>query len=239
MNELLLDFNKKVREINHYFRLVKFLDDKQHIDGFRITTEQQATLKANCYLLLYNLIESSIIEGLDAIFADINQQNIAFECLNDNYKKIWLEYKYQLVSKAKKSNCKNFSRSYSEIIDDLAVFKILSYTDKTGVVYEDYKGYLKTLEVSSEVSGNLDARKIRELSESYGFFVPEKCVELLIIKNFRNHLAHGEKTFSEIGKEKSVPELITINVRVILYLRAVLKNISNFINNKQYLKLTD
>jgi hypothetical protein len=162
-----------------------------------------------------------------------------FECLNDNYKKIWLEYKYQLVSKAKKLNCKNFSSSFSEILDDLAIFKILNYRDKTGVVYEDYKSYLKTLEISSEVSGNLDARKIRELSESYGFSVPEKCDELLIIKNFRNHLAHGEKTFSEIGKEKSITELIRINVRVTLYLRAVLKSISDFINNKHYLKHTD
>ena len=245
MNDLLLDFNKKVREINHYFRLVKFLDDKQHIDGFRITTEQQATLKANCYLLLYNLVESSISEGLDAIFSDINQQNVTFEQLNNNYKQILLNYKFNLVKLSKNKgdirSKKVFDNDFSEILSDLSVFKILNYNERKKindddiiVVSSNYKSYLKTLGINSEVSGNLDAKKIRELANDYGFIVPEKCDELLTIKNFRNQLAHGEKTFSEIGREKSVVELITINTKVVRYLRTVLKGISCFIDEKSY-----
>jgi len=239
MSELLLDFNKKVREINHYFRLVKFLDDKQHIESFRITSELQATLKANCYLLLYNLVESSVVEGLDAIFADINQQNITFDQLNDNYKQIWLKYKFQLVNLSKRKGDKDsreaFDKSLLDILNDLATFGILDYKDKDGVS-ENYKSYLKILGINNEVSGNLDVRKIEELAKKYGFDEPKRSNgrDLINIKNFRNQLAHGEKTFSEIGKEKSVPELIKINVRVIYYLRALLKNIIRFIDNKEH-----
>lgn len=247
MNALLLDFNKKVREINHYFRLVKFLDDKQHIEDFRVTSELQATLKANCYLLLYNLVESSVIEGLDAIFSDINQQNISFEQLNDNYKQLWLKYKFQLVklskNKGDSESRKTFDKDLLEILSDLSVFRVLDYKefkkidgDKIEVISENYKGYLKTLGINNEISGNLDTSKIEELAKIYGFDEPKRSSgrDLVNIKNFRNKLAHGEKTFSEIGREKSVPELIKINVRVIYYLRALLKNITRFIDNKEY-----
>lgn len=236
MNDIQLDFNRKVREINHYFRLVKFLDDKQHTEGFRITGELQATLKANCYLLLYNLVEGSIVEGLDAIFFDINRHNISFSQLNDNYKQIWLKYKFQLVklskSKGDEKSRKAFNKNLIEILNDLDIFSILNYTDNDGVS-ENYKSYLKTLS-TQDISGNLDARKIKEIAEIYGFSVPEKCNELLVIKNFRNQLAHGEKTFSEIGREKTIAELTKINIKIICYLRAVLKNISRFIHDKEY-----
>jgi ABC-type microcin C transport system permease subunit YejB len=146
---------------------------------------------------------------------------------------MWLKYKFQLVESKNKQE--KFDKKLSEILNDLAIFKILDYTDKTGIVYENYKGYLKTLDISSEASGNLDARKIREIAKKYGFTVPEKCDELIDIKKFRNQLAHGEKTFSEIGREKSVVELIKINTRVIIYLRIILKNIRKFIDRKNYL----
>lgn len=234
MAVLLLEFDKKVQEINQYFRLVKFLDDKQHIEQFRITSELQATLKANCYLLIYNLVESSIVEGLDAIFEDINQNNVSFEDLNNDYKKMWLKYKFQLINTKKPEE--KFNISSSDILDGLAIFKILNYRDNTNTVYENYKGYLKVLETNSEVSGNLDARQIRVIAEKYGFFVPEKCDELLEVKNFRNQLAHGERTFSEIGREKTVNELIKIYKKIFFYLRKILKSINGFIINKNYLK---
>jgi hypothetical protein len=84
----------------------------------------------------------------------------------------------------------------------------------------------------------LDAQKIEEFAKKYGFEAPKRSNgrDLVNIKNFRNKLAHGEKMFSDIGKEKTVPELININIRVINYLRAFLENINQFINEEKYLK---
>ena len=239
MIELLRDFYKKVREINRYFKLVKFLDDKRHIADFRITGELQAILKANCYLLLYNLVEGSIFEGINAIFIDINNRNISFDQLEDNYKRIWLEYKYQLVTKSRnqgdKKSEKVFGKKLQDILCDLGEFSILPYTNKEGEKFENYGSYVQLLG-SSEFSGNLDARKIRELAEKYKFSVPYECDELLVVKNSRNKLAHGEKTFVEVGQEKPMLELIRINLCIIRYLRVTLRSVEQLIRDKNYLK---
>jgi len=203
---------------------------------FRINTELQATLKANCFLLLYNLVEGSINEGLDAIIIDMNEHNVPVERLSDSYKQKWLKYNHELVkiSKDGDRSKKLFNKDFSEILDSLLIFNILDYKTKDGE-YTKYKSYLKTLN-TNEVSGNLDANKIREIAKTYGFSVPEKCDDLVEIKKFRNQLAHGERTFCDVGREKSIAELTTTNVRVIWYLRSVLKNINKFINDKGYLR---
>jgi hypothetical protein len=242
MTDLLLDFYKKVREINRYFKLIKFLDDKRSIGNFRVTVEMQSALKANCYLMLYNLIEGSVFEGLDAIFADINSQSISFDQLKDNYKIMWLNYNCELVKRSKNygdnKGSKVFGKKLQDILGNLREFSILPYTNKDGEKFENYDGYAQLLD-SSEFSGNLDARKIREIAEKYGFIAPEEGVcsnELLAVKNFRNKLAHGEQTFSEVGQAKAVGELIKIYLCVFRYLRNTLKSIEQLIRNKNYLK---
>jgi hypothetical protein len=248
MSDLLLNFEEKVEEINQYFDLVYFLGDKPHIDDFRLQTELQSTLKANCYLLLYNLIESSVVEGLNFIFEDINQQKISFENFNDSYKKLWLEYSYQLVTKAKVENNKNISKNLSLILNDLSIFEILKYRESKKLdgnevefIFENYKGYLKILGISSEVSGNIDTQQIEKLAKKYGFKAPKRTNgrDLVKIKEFRNKLAHGEETFADVGWQESIPELIEIKNRITSYLRSLLENINYFVDNKQYLKLAN
>jgi len=231
MNELLLDFEDKVAEINDYFNLVRLLDDKEAIDDFRITTQLFKVLKANCYLLLYNLIESSVSEGLDAIFENINAQQVPFKSLNDIYKKKYLKYKFHLAEV--KSQDKKFGENLADILSELSLF-ILSHQDNPN--HEDYKAYLGALQQGREFSGNLDARKIKEIAKNYGFNSPNDCNELFVIKNARNHLAHGEKTFSTIGGEKPITELIEIKEKVVFYLKQLLQNISSFIDDRGYLQ---
>ena len=48
-----------------------------------------------------------------------------------------------------------------DALQNLDIFKIHVFTDKDGNVFKDYEGYLKVID-STGISGNLDARKIRE-----------------------------------------------------------------------------
>jgi hypothetical protein len=62
-------------------------------------------------------------------------------------------------------------------------------------------------------SGNIDAREIRETAKSYGFsdktdgMKTQNGNDLLKIKTNRNDLAHGDKSFSDVGKDASAEEL--------------------------------
>ena len=56
-----------------------------------------------------------------------------------------------------------------------------------------------------------------------------------MIKNKRNDLAHGNKSFAEIGRDITVEELLTIKEEVIAYLEQILNNINQYITRQDYL----
>jgi hypothetical protein len=59
---------------------------------------------------------------------------------------------------------------------------------------------------------------------------------LLKIKTNRNDLAHGFKSFEEVGKDATAEELLQIKKRVVCYLREILQNIEDYISKQEYLK---
>lgn len=249
MSNLLTDFQEKVDEINKYFEFVQFIDTygiennrtlkTESLPDFTIDTNLEKVFKGNCYLMLYNLVEGSITESINAIFTDINENNISYTQLTPVYKRIWLKYKYHLVDFVKsetdvKKHHKKLGTNLPETLQNLDIFKIHVFTDKDDNEFEDYKAYLKIIDIS-DISGNLDARKIRDdLGKMYDFNVPERCDDLRDVKNARNKLAHGEITFSKAGLSNTIPELIIMKNNVVEYLRIVLTNVDTFITRKGY-----
>jgi hypothetical protein len=238
-------FEERVEEINEYFEFLTSFDNSSR------DTRTLKILKSNCYLLLYNLIEGSVFEGINQIFLEINQQNISFEQLNDRYKKKWLNYKNSLINR---DSFKPFDKDSNQILNEISRFYILNFKDKSGNVFEGYASYLKT-QNKTDFSGTLDIRLIRDVAESYGFPIPAESYNeenkrltekeriskegevFLEIKNIRNKLAHGEVTFSEVGKLSTI-DLIDKKERIVQYLSILLKNIDTFIEEQGYLKTT-
>ncbi len=190
MSDFLSNFDDRKAEIDKYFNFIEFLENYTMKKGIkleytteekpvstRIDAQQKQVLRANCYLMLYNLVEGTIIEGLDAIFERISAQNVDFQYLTDIYKKIWLNYQQSLVKiipvRPKESNPVN--RSLPDVLANLKYFKVLEFTEKGGTEdipptkHNDYRAYLKVIK-STEISGNIDAFKIRELAKSYDFY---------------------------------------------------------------------
>lgn len=56
-----------------------------------------------------------------------------------------------------------------------------------------------------------------------------------MIMNKRNDLAHGNKSFAEIGKDITVEELLKIKEEVTAYLEQILNNINQYITGQDYL----
>ena len=57
----------------------------------------------------------------------------------------------------------------------------------------------------------------------------------LKVKANRNDLAHGLKSFEEVGRDYTVEEIISIKQEVVEYLDRILKNIQDYLNNQEYL----
>ncbi|RKZ54051.1 MAG: hypothetical protein DRR16_06190 [Candidatus Parabeggiatoa sp. nov. 3] len=65
--------------------------------------------------------------------------------------------------------------------------------------------------------------------------MPSNGRNLVTIKNKRNHLAHGEFTFSDIGKDFTVGELDHFKDETLVFLSDVINKIEKFIIDKQYI----
>jgi MAE_28990/MAE_18760-like HEPN len=115
-NKLFEDFDKRAQEVSSYFLLVKNLeqgsiklsmgnDNKQKTKN--IDAELTKTLKATGFLLLYNLIESTMRNAIQAIFDDIANQRVSYDDLRYEVKKV-------IIRNFKKKSYLLFERNFAE-----------------------------------------------------------------------------------------------------------------------------
>ena len=226
MNNTKAEFQKRIIEVDIYFQTLDLLDKGRckisciDISGILIEKdiddELSKILKANGFLLLYNLIEATIRKSIDAIISSIHSQNITFKELTENLKIIWVnqEIKDLKENTFNSSTLRNklLSISQSILADELLTFKAECIN----------------------ISGNIDAQKIRDIAKQLGYDESTNGRNLVTIKTKRNHLAHGEYTFAEIGKDYTVKDLVKFKEEAEIYLADVLLKIENYINNRGF-----
>lgn len=230
------DFENRKAEIDEYFGFVDIIysEEKEAVVNYKrlvshrrkqkfdISDKLQKVLIANGFLLLYNLIEATIRNSLCEIFDEIQFEEIDYNKLSKKLKKVFL--------KQTNSNLKEGSFSIKRLNDQ--VFDITMNVINEEVVYFSKE--------KLDFSGNLDARKIRDIAESYGFNQPIiNGDSLLTIKTKRNHLAHGDFSFSDIGRDYSIRDLIDFKSNTFAYLTEVISSIEGFLDSKLYLVIIE
>lgn len=218
MNTVFQDYNARKKEVDGYFDFVIAICDHSIIFSEKVESavslrplddELIKTMKASCYLLLYNLVESSMRNAVEAIFEDLKVNKTNFdECRQ--------ELKLEIL--------KNFrNRNPDKLVNRLNSMAC-------DVIHETF--------ASSEIfAGNIDAREIRKTAKRYGFEPPVGCQFslLLNIKNIRNDLAHGVKSFVEVGRDSSQEDLKNARKQTFDILDQTLKNIDTYLCSKCYL----
>ena len=209
MQSVVEDYKKRSEEIEVYFTFVSSANKSPSNTELFGTNHDQLikTFKANSFLLLYNLIESTVRNAIEAIFDEFRAKNVRYDNCRSEVQKL-------ILSNLRK---RNIDAIHPTLMD-------LSLS----VVYA-------TFEKSELFSGNVDARRIRETAEDFGFKVPVvNGAHLLTIKTNRNHLAHGDKSFTEIGRDFSVDELEEIKKTVLSFLEKLLESIESYLVACEY-----
>lgn len=207
------DFDTRKKEVDEYFDFVKGIlsitSDLTYINElgnpFSITASSglQKTLKANGFLLVYNLVESTMKNAIEAIITHLSAQGIEFDDLTKEIKVI-------VLKSAKKWSPEKLEQEISKIGRHIIE---------------------KTFRKEDLFSGNIDAREIRQTLLAYGIAtthtVNGDC--LVTIKAKRNDLAHGTVSFSECGKDYDIADLIKFKDDAQAYLQATLNDIQHFL----------
>jgi len=221
------DFDNRKHEIENYFEFLLIFDDDntkiEYKKGGEIVKEKiqpqfQIILIANAFLILYNLIESTVRNSIIEIYTKIEDDEIAFEDMSEKLQKIWIK---QTTDKLKENNFK------PETLRDY-VFSLANDILQ--------KETIKLAKDKMDFSGNLDAGKIRELADKIGFDKVVNGRNLVRIKDKRNRLAHGQQTFYDVGKDFSVGELNEFKNETFAYLLDIINNIEKFIIAQNYTK---
>ena len=212
------DFRTRSGEIENYFQFVERLA----AGDIRLTGADLSdsplnhqdydsllkTLKANGFILLYNLVESTMKNAIEAVFDEFRVAGVSFDDCREEVRQI-------VISNLKSHNPDKVFGTLTPLAQ-----KILT----------------ETFRKEKAFTGNVDAKKIREVAREYGFQPPSgKSGNLLTVKSLRNDLAHGDKSFAEVGKDFGVERLSEIKTEVVDYLKEVLVNVSAYLTNKDYL----
>lgn len=214
-------YERRKEDIEEYFRLLCFLlsfethrrRSIQNIDtgeSFIITQEMQCVAKAQSLILLYNLVESTVCDCLNAIYDAIWDEQLSYGNVSDDIKSMWRNY---LLRK----NLPEKSKSDAEIINMSIHFEGLAVN----------------------FSGSLDFRKIQDVFSKHGCLLDNSNRDIiapsfLVVKNKRNKLAHGNISFSDCGAYYLLSDLQNFKEHIVNYMQDVVKKTCNYIISKSY-----
>jgi hypothetical protein len=223
-SRLIQDFQEKSKEVKQYCLWLKNVESKMirlsigdHSANRNkiklLDSELEKTLKATVFLLLYNLVESTIRNAVQYIYDELKNNQTSFDDLNQSFQN-------HIIKTLKDSSLKN-----KEWQPTIAITLITISADK-----------------AQSFAGNLDARQIKETLKNYGIELTQQAgnrtngEDLLIVKDARKDLAHGHSSFSEKSRNYTSGDLLEMQKRVTLFLKNVLIDVQNYVDQKNYLK---
>lgn len=212
---LVADFDDRKRQVRHYLATVRTFERLTAVGAARrAQNERLLTLRAGTFLLLYNLVEATTRATIEAIHDHITTKKVPFDLL---------------VVSLRREIVKRFKRTADpdtqHTMPDLSVtFVLVAFSE--GI----------------KLGGNVDARLIRTLGEWYGFSENTTKArtwggtDLLTVKSNRNDLAHGLKTFEEVGRDYTFRDLFLLSVRSIRYMQEIIANVASYLESEDYLE---
>lgn len=217
-------FDERVEEINLYFKAMKDLDqgNSNHAsDAIFYNDEFIKILKANTLLMIYNLVESTVLGGILEIYDKLKQEGLTYLSVRKEIKDIWFSYKFKQVYDPQ-AHYNSYKGKAFEIVNSILVGDVIELDRK-----------------ATAISGNLDAQLIRNVCNEHGIVFKTDAkskggIVLETVKDRRNDLAHGTLSFAECGRDYSIEELGKIKDQTVLFLKGLLSGMKKYYDEKQY-----
>lgn len=223
------DFEDSKKEVEYYFRFIEKIESggvtltalKDSTDD-SIDLELPKILKANAFIMLYNLVESTVKNELWEIFETIKGGNVPYADLKLEIKKVVLLRKTKFDFKTK---------------DETVAAQVIQIIEKALSDFSEY--FPKNKKSIHFEAGNLNIEKIKDTFKSYGLNPIHKNHDnqedafKITLRN-RNNLAHGDQTFGDCGRNYSFLELNSHKTEIFEYLERSLIEVEDFINNQRY-----
>lgn len=95
-------FNQSIEDINDFFSLLEFIDSIETYKNIMlpnptttssllVTSTQQKCMRSHAVLMLYNIVEATVVECILAIFDAIKDDHLKYHELEDSLRDQWLK----------------------------------------------------------------------------------------------------------------------------------------------------
>lgn len=207
MHSIHLDFKEKIEDAN---MLLRHLEE---VSLQKQSVQKVAILKSAYMVLLYNIIESTTQSVFEKIHDDLS--NYGYNEFSDKIQNLYVDFYFKNQS----------AKKYKQTIDD---------TFSTQLKFPLLDEYKKRINI---FSGNLDAQELHKIMSKYGIgaLTCKNKKNLVLIKNKRNKLAHGEDTFKNSCRGFTINELNLFGKSVDDSMSQLIDLVNTFLVNKKYL----
>ena len=227
------EFDKRVDEINSFYHILQIIElDTPKIIAYDVNNSSEKiviinpskidTLRSTAYLLLYNLIESTVYNSITTIFDEINDNGLKYFDIIVNVQKYCLNNLYKHDDKKRKET----------IIETIMKIANQIFNDTIALASNEinYGGSLD----AQTIFGTAKSMKIG-VSNIYRIYNESTHGRILIdVKRKRNWLAHGEKSFIEVGSSSTLSQLEDAKLHICEFLNEYISSIETYISNQEF-----
>lgn len=222
--------DERERELEVYLRFLSRLDGQAaslsiaYGDSRRtmpVDDQVIKILKANFFLLMYNLVEASIRDGFRMLYAEITADGRTVQSIKQELRVLWVDAALARIDPRGANQ-----NSYRDVARSLVTSAVNDVGAKLRV--EDLR-----------FSGNLDADVIRRACLEHGVSCKthpraKGGEKLHLVKRRRNDLAHGSVSFTECGRDYSLSQLVEIRRETIVFVRGILRNVERYATSRAF-----
>jgi len=229
MNSLIREeFDKKQENIDIVIELTQFLE-KGDLLRISDSTLPQASntgelafneqlvdvLKSVIYMMSYNQLESTARSCLENVYDHLEDNQVGYDQLQPNIQK-------EILTAVIKNH--DNGKKIHHIIGSNLNKKIPK----------------ASLKIKKVFNGNVSRDTFQKINEDYGLRVMPSAenrdgIDLDTLKDARNDLAHGNKSFSEFGAGDSTHQFIELSTRVSAYISSAITAFDDYIDQESYL----
>lgn len=212
------EYLDRCAEVHSYLAMLKFAENIVNKGALSSRSKRQkniAVVRATAMLVLYNAVEASARSAVEAVYDEFESKGIVFGDLKESIRR-------RIISDFKN----NVSADDGKKLKDIAKEIVIAGFDSRKLF-----------------SGNVDAREIRRVADRYGIDISgsdfkrtSHGAKLVEVKNHRNDLAHGHKSFSSVGRDYTTREIVQICRASLAYLDHVLLQVSQYLDQSEFLE---
>ncbi|MDZ4055795.1 MAG: MAE_28990/MAE_18760 family HEPN-like nuclease [Polynucleobacter sp.] len=221
-------------EVSAYLDFLKVAVERRAVlnakDGdlvFPLSQQLTHTLKANVVLLLYSAMEATLVQLLDEMHEAIGNNCSSADALNVDLLRV-------VLKTVKKDKSATVHLSAAPLHKSLFTYWISDWQGRTSAKDKRVDG----------ISGSVDSLVFYEQLRKFGVVEPtvndrppthltDRALQK--VKTSRNELAHGEKSFTDLGRELSVQSLEADSVAVFDTLRKIADEVDKYLQDRRYL----